>query len=38
MATENDPVFVVGILLVIGGYLLTRGRLKASGRKKSGSL
>ncbi len=38
MATENDPVFVVGILLVIGGYLLIRGKLKASGSKKSGSL
>ena len=38
MATENDPVFVVGILLVIGGYLLIRRKLKASGGKKFGSL
>ncbi len=38
MATENDPVFAAGILLVIGGYLLIRRRLKASGSKKSGAL
>jgi uncharacterized membrane protein HdeD (DUF308 family) len=38
MATENDLVFVVGILLVIGGYLLIRGRLKASAGKKPGPL
>jgi len=38
MATENDPAFVVGLLLVIGGYLLIRKKLKASGSKKSGSL
>ncbi len=38
MATENDLVFVVGILLVIGGYLLIRWRLKASAGKKPGPL
>ncbi|NQU14313.1 MAG: hypothetical protein HQ561_09185 [Desulfobacteraceae bacterium] len=38
MVTENHPVFVVGILLVIGGYLLIRRRIKASAGKNSGSL
>jgi 1,4-dihydroxy-2-naphthoate octaprenyltransferase len=32
MAKENNPVFIVGLLCVIAGYLLIRRRLKYSDR------
>ena len=32
MAQENNPVFIVGLLFVIAGYLLIRRRLKPSDR------
>ena len=35
MFKENDVVFIVGVLLVIGGYLLIRKKLKESIRKRS---
>lgn len=35
IAKENDPVFIIGILLVIAGYLLIRKRLKASAGNKT---
>jgi uncharacterized membrane protein len=33
MSKENDPIFIIGLLFIIGGYLLIRRRL--SGRSKS---
>jgi LPXTG-motif cell wall-anchored protein len=30
MAKDNDGVFIIGLLLVVGAYLLIRKRLKAS--------
>jgi len=30
---ENDPIFIIGLLFIIGGYLLIRRRLL--GRSKS---
>jgi hypothetical protein len=30
MAKDNDVVFIIGLLLVIGAYLVIRKRLKAS--------
>lgn len=35
MFKENDMVFVIGVLFVIGGYLLIRRKLKESIRKRS---
>lgn len=35
MAKENDAIFVIGLLLVIAGYILIRRRLKASAREKN---
>ena len=35
IAEENDPVFVLGLLFVIGGYLVVRKKLKASLPKDS---
>ena len=29
MVKDNDVVFIIGIILVIGGYLLIRRRIKA---------
>ena len=37
MAKENDAIFVIGLLLVIAGYILIRRRLKASAREKNGT-
>jgi hypothetical protein len=36
MATRNHPVFVLGLLFVIGGYLLIRRKLKAYMKDKYG--
>jgi len=30
MARDNNWVFVIGLMLVVGGYLMIRKRLKAS--------
>jgi hypothetical protein len=35
MFRENDMVFIIGLLFVIGGYLLIRRKLKESIRKRS---
>ena len=35
MFKENDMVFIVGVLFVIGGYLLIRRKLKESMKRKS---
>jgi LPXTG-motif cell wall-anchored protein len=35
MFKDNNLVFIIGILLTIGGYLLIRRKLKASIRDKS---
>jgi hypothetical protein len=35
MFKENDMVFVIGVLFVIGGYLLIRRKLKESIRKRA---
>ncbi len=35
MFKENDMVFIIGVLFVIGGYLLIRRKLKESIRKRS---
>ncbi len=35
MFQENDMVFIIGVLFVIGGYLLIRRKLKESIRKRS---
>ncbi|NNG06488.1 MAG: hypothetical protein HKM90_02045 [Desulfobacteraceae bacterium] len=35
MFKENDMVFVIGVLFVIGGYLLIRRKLKESIKKRS---
>ena len=37
MAKENDAIFVIGLLLVIAGYILIRRRLKASAQEKNGT-
>jgi LPXTG-motif cell wall-anchored protein len=29
MVKDNDVVFIIGIMLIIGGYLLIRRRIKA---------
>jgi hypothetical protein len=34
MMTENHPVFIVGLILVVAAYLLIRRRLKPSLRDK----
>lgn len=34
MAEKNDPIFIVGLLFVIAGYLLIRRKLKGSGQDK----
>ena len=35
MARKNDVVFVIGILIVIGSYLIIRRKLKAAIRGKT---
>ena len=35
MFKENDMVFVIGVLFVIGSYLLIRRKLKESIKKRS---
>lgn len=35
MFRENDMVFIIGVLFVIGGYLLIRKKLKESIKKRS---
>ena len=30
MVRDNNPVFVIGLMLVAGGYLMIRKKLKAS--------
>lgn len=35
MTEENHPVFILGLLIGIAGYLLIRRELKDSSRKKS---
>lgn len=30
MVKENNPVFIIGLLFIISGYLLIRKKLKAS--------
>jgi hypothetical protein len=35
MIKDNDSLFIMGLLFVIGGYLLIRRKLKASIRKRS---
>lgn len=35
MFRENDMVFIMGVLMVIGGYLLIRRKLKESIKKRS---
>jgi hypothetical protein len=35
MFKENDMVFIIGVLFVIGGYLLIRRKLKKSIGKRS---
>lgn len=35
MGTDNDVIFVVGILLVVAGYLSIRRKLKDALRKQS---
>lgn len=35
MIKENNAVFILGILFVVGGYLLIRRKLKESMGKKS---
>ncbi len=35
MSKNNDVVFVVGLVFVVGGYLLIRKNLKASFRDKN---
>jgi hypothetical protein len=35
MAKENHPIFLVGLLFVIAGYLLVRRRLKHAAQNKS---
>ena len=35
MIKENNAVFILGLLFVIGGYLLVRRKLKESIRKRS---
>ncbi len=37
MAEKNHPIFIIGILFVIAGYLLIRRKLKASVTGKSQS-
>ena len=34
MIKDNNVIFIIGLLFVIGGYLLIRRRLKASIREK----
>lgn len=35
MMKENDVIFIIGLLFVVGGYLLVRRKLKESiGKKK----
>jgi len=35
MMKENDVIFIIGLLFVVGGYLLIRRKLKESiGKKK----
>jgi uncharacterized membrane protein YtjA (UPF0391 family) len=29
MAVDNDILFIAGLVLVVGGYLIIRGKLKA---------
>jgi hypothetical protein len=35
MAEENNTIFVIGILIVIGSYLVIRRKLKAALRDKT---
>ncbi len=35
MLSDNHVIFIIGILFIIGGYLLIRRKLKASNRDKS---
>ena len=30
MAVDNDILFIAGLVLVVGGYLIIRGKLKAN--------
>ena len=34
MITDNDVIFIIGIILVIAGYLMIRLRIKKSIREK----
>ncbi len=36
MARENNPVFIVGLVFVIAGYLRIRWKLRASLKEKQG--
>jgi hypothetical protein len=35
MIKDNDVVFVIGLVFIVGGYLLIRRKLKQSVRKRS---
>jgi hypothetical protein len=35
MIEDNHPIFIIGLLFVIGGYLLIRKKLKESVQKKT---
>lgn len=35
MMKENDVIFIIGLLIVVGGYLLIRRRLKESIKRRS---
>ena len=35
MLRDNDPIFIIGLFLIAGGYLLLRKRIKESNRKKT---
>ncbi|MGD8229459.1 MAG: LPXTG cell wall anchor domain-containing protein [Desulfobacteraceae bacterium] len=35
MIEENNAIFIIGLLFIIGGYLLIRRKLKESIRKRS---
>lgn len=34
MSKENDPIFIIGLLFIIGGYLIIRRRLSGRSRSK----
>ncbi len=35
MVAENDVLFVVGLVFVVGGYLIIRRRLKADAKRQN---